>query len=68
MRMQAWQKRVVAEKKDLDAKLAKLNAFLGSSDKSKDLTDAEHNRLARQAGIMEQYSYVLSERIEAWKE
>jgi hypothetical protein len=51
---------VAAEKRQLDARIKKLKAFPSGF-----LPPDEQERLARQCGIMEQYSQVLRERIEA---
>jgi hypothetical protein len=63
--MQAHQQRVVDEKTDLDSKLEKLRAFM-SGTFYKGLPDAERGRLLTQAGIMYNYSNILSERIAAF--
>lgn len=63
--MQAHQERVVAEKTELDEKLAKLNIFIGGKVFAT-LPDGEQIRLARQANVMKDYSDVLSERIAAF--
>jgi hypothetical protein len=60
--MQPHQARVVSEKKELEDKLTKLNAFIGGSIYSS-LPQDERTRLARQAVIMKDYCDVLSERI-----
>ena len=60
--MEAYQQRVVDEKKELDIKLDKLVEFL-KSPKITSVNPDEHNRLTRQQYIMRQYSEVLSERI-----
>ena len=63
--MKPYQQRVVDEKTDLDAKVARLKTFLeGSTFKS--LPGEECARLTRQLGIMENYSGVLGERIAAF--
>jgi hypothetical protein len=60
--MQPHQQRVVDEKNELDSKLAKLNSFIGG-EIFHSLPAEERIRLAKQAGIMKDYSDVLSERI-----
>lgn len=62
MTLQPHQQRVVDEKRDLDEKLEKLNAFFGSPIFA-GLPDAEMDRLQRQATHMAAYSDVLGERI-----
>lgn len=61
--MQAWQERVMQEKKELDEKWGRLIAFIASPDFER-LDKPEQNRMRRQENIMAQYSEVLSERIE----
>lgn len=63
--MQPHQERVVAEKKDLDEKLSKLEAFFSNPTFGKLPVD-EQARLSKQASLMHQYSEVLGERIAAF--
>ena len=63
--MEAYQKRVVAEKKELDGKLNKLVEFL-DSDKFGNLPPEERTRMIRQSEIMKEYSDILGERIAAF--
>lgn len=65
-RMQDWQERVIAEKKELDEKLTKLWRFL-SGEKVLELL-SEDDLLAIQYGIMIRYSTVLQKRIARFKE
>ena len=65
MELQPHQQRVVDEKAELDAKLAKLDAF-GRTEMFASLPPDEQGRLNRQHSIMEQYSAVLGERIRAF--
>ena len=65
--MQEHQERVVNEKNDLDAKLGKLRAFIGS-EMFDSVPMGEQNRLRRQELIMELYSDVLAERISFFTE
>ena len=60
------QQRVVDEKRDLDEKLAKLDAF-GRTDVFAALPADEQGRLNLQHSLMEQYSAVLGARIDAFK-
>jgi hypothetical protein len=60
-----FKERVVAEKRELDGRLEKLDAFIGT-DKYRSLHDVEKERLCRQAGLMRDYSGVLGERIAAF--
>lgn len=61
----AFQGRVVAEKAELDDKLAKLTAFANTPVFAA-LDRAERERMVRQASAMKAYSNVLGERIEAF--
>ncbi len=63
--MEPYQERVVAEKKELDERLSKLDAF-GRTDFFGKLPPDEQGRLNRQHSIMESYSAVLGERISAF--
>lgn len=65
--MQPHQERVVTEKKELDEKLSKLRAFARLDNPVFYALDpTERLRLLRQLEIMEQYSTVLGERIQAF--
>jgi len=59
------QQRMIAERRELKARLAKLQAFIPSHVFS-DLAADEQDRLLRQAAIMGLYADVLSERIYAF--
>jgi hypothetical protein len=63
--MQLHQQRVVDEKKELDVKLEKLSAFI-QGPIFQTLKSDEQERLTRQSKLMDQYSGVLAERIEAF--
>jgi len=65
MELQPHQQRVVDEKRELDEKLAKIDAF-GRTELFKSLPADEQGRLNRQHSLMEQYSAVLGERIAAF--
>lgn len=65
MELQPHQQRVVAEKAELDEKLAKMDAF-GRTPLFASLPADEQGRLNRQHSLMEQYSAVLGERIAAF--
>lgn len=65
MNLQPHQQRVVEEKAALDEKIAKLAAF-GRTATFAALPADEQGRLNRQHSLMEQYSAVLGERIEAF--
>lgn len=60
--MQPHQQRVVDEKQELDTKRDKLTVFL-KGDLFESLPDNEQDRLAKQLGIMAEYSNILAERI-----
>lgn len=63
--MREYQQRVVEEKKELDIKIAKLDAFVGGAVYF-DLDDEEQDRLTAQRTAMGEYSDILGERIEAF--
>jgi hypothetical protein len=65
--MKPHQQRVVEEKAELDAKMEKLGAFLGTPAYA-GLSEAERSRLRSQALFMVGYSVILGERIEAFQE
>ena len=64
--MQPYQDRVLNEKAELDQRLGKLQAFLSTATFNS-LDADEQARLRRQAGIMQEYSVVLGERLAAFK-
>ncbi len=64
-KMQAYQERVVEEKRELDEKVAKLGAFM-STEPFAVLPVEEQGRMNRQRALMECYGNVLGERIEAF--
>jgi hypothetical protein len=59
------QQRVVEEKKELDDKLFRLRLFL-ASEKIVSVPQVELERLHRQLDAMQEYSNILSERIDAF--
>jgi hypothetical protein len=61
--MEAYQERVVEEKKDLDGKIERLDTFI-RSDKFGELLIDEQQRMRWQKTLMELYSDVLEARIE----
>ena len=65
LNMAPHQERVVVEKRELDEKLAKLDAF-GRTDFYETLPADEQGRLNRQHSVMEEYSRILGERIAAF--
>ena len=64
--MEDYQKRVIEEKNDIDKKLYNLGIFLDSKFCAENVADPELKRLKRQKKIMELYSDVLAERIDAF--
>ena len=65
--MKPHQQRVVDEKAELDARLTKLSAFIGSPEFKNIVTDElERSRLVRQHDIMQEYSSILAWRIAAF--
>lgn len=65
--MQEHQKRVVAEKEELDGRLTKLIAFFDTAIFA-GLDSEEQDRMRRQSAAMTDYSVVLGERIAAFAE
>lgn len=65
--MNDYKQRVKNEKAELDERKSKLDAFLGSEFIENVATD-EQERLKRQLVVMEEYSSILQERIEAFEE
>ena len=63
--MQTFQKRVIVERNELNAKLNNLRAFCGG-DLFETLTDLEQRMLRRQLIIMIAYLEVLDARIDAF--
>lgn len=63
--MEAYQLRVIEEKRKLDSDLEKLQTFL-KSDIFGSISSAEQERLNRQSRIMSELSGVLGERIAAF--
>ena len=61
--MEAYQERVVQEKKELDEKISKLNIFLQSDDIDSKVDIQEKSRLVSQLCAMTIYSNLLFERI-----
>lgn len=66
--MELYQQRVVEEKNELDTKIQALNNFISYVPNSRfmALSTAEQGRMHIQVNIMEQYSNVLGQRIEAF--
>lgn len=66
MSLQPHQERVVQEKKELDEKIEKLQAFL-KTEKFNDIDIDEQERLDDQLDVMQEYSTILLARIEAFQ-
>lgn len=60
--MEDFKKRLIVEREELDDKLAKLEAFIGSP-RFENLDERNRELLVSQRGAMRQYSDILSERI-----
>ena len=65
--MHEYQKRVIAEKADLDARATKLSDFIGFSPTFEKLDPEEQERMKVQNDLMWQLSEVLGARIAAFK-
>jgi len=63
--MEAHQQRVIDEKAALDEKCQKLSTFI-KGDIFVNLPTAEQERLGKQIKVMDEYSYILGERIAAF--
>lgn len=64
--MLSFQQRVIDEKTELDHRLAKLNLFFDHTTFDS-LPNVEKLRMRKQAAIMDEYSNILKERIEAFQ-
>jgi hypothetical protein len=64
--MEAYQERVITEKRELDVRLAKLEAFIKESKVWRTLSMYEQTLLTHQAEHMSCYSGILAERIKRW--
>lgn len=64
----AAQQRVVDAKLELDGKIGKLDEFIMRSETYLELSGKEQLRLCKQFDAMEEYSYILGERINAFGE
>lgn len=64
--MQPYQQRVVEEKSSLDIKIANLTSFAKSAAFSATVPEAEQRRMLRQLVVMQDYSRILGERIDAF--
>lgn len=65
--MMEYQERVITEKKELDEKLGKLTSFITTGVFAA-LDVEEQARLFVQRSVMQMYSEVLADRIEAFKD
>ena len=64
--MEAYQERVIAEKKELDERATKLSDFIGRNPQFDKIDPAEQERMKEQCEIMWQYSEILGKRIAAF--
>ena len=64
--MAPHQERALVEKQDLDNKIVALEGFVAESPFYRSLPREEKDRLLTQLGIMQNYSAILGERIEAF--
>lgn len=64
--MQPYQQRVIQEKAELDTKIQALTAFAKSDAFSQTAPEAEQRRMLRQLVVMQDYSRILGERIDAF--
>ena len=64
--MSIWQISVIEEKKELDARLAKLLDFIRSEEFG-NIRISDGTLLMRQSAVMELYSEILDERIKTFK-
>ena len=64
--MQEYQKRVIAEKSELDERAQKLSDFIGLSDDFEKIDPAEQERMKVQNDLMWRLSEVLGERIKSF--
>lgn len=65
--MEAWQDRVIAEKRELDEKVVKLAQFISNTAALEKLPDEDGNLLRVQLYTMREYSEILARRIERFK-
>lgn len=66
MELQPHQQRVIKEREDLEERLNKLNLFI-QGDKFKYVDWNEQTRLLLQSKVMEAFSLILQQRIEAFE-
>ena len=64
--MEGYQQRVIDEKTDIEAKVNKLNDFIGYNPAFDKIDPAEQERMKEQNDIMWQYVEVLGRRIAAF--
>jgi hypothetical protein len=65
--LQPHQQRVVDERRELDTKIEALSVFIRANPVFLNLDAAEQARLKYQSAAMADYSYILGERIGAFK-
>ena len=64
--MQPYQQRVVTEKAEIDTKITNLTNFAKSAAFDATVPEAEQRRMLRQLVVMQDYSRILGERIDAF--
>jgi len=64
--MEEYQKRVIAERNELDSKIRKIVGFM-QQDEFSPGSNEEHNLIAQQYRAMETYIVILNMRIKLWK-
>ena len=64
--MELYQERVIKEKEELDEKVSKLQAFVGS-ERFNSVESDEANRMRNQLSVMIDYSTILGDRISNFK-
>lgn len=65
--MQDWQQRVIDEKRDLDARIGRLEAMLDAPFARTEVGLRQFDMMRRQLGYMKAYSLTLAERVADFK-
>ena len=61
--MKSLKEKLIDEKKDLDERLDRLNAFLENKELSSDVDETHKELLVEQSKVMTEYSHILRKRI-----
>lgn len=61
--MKSLKEKLIEEKKDLDEKSSRLNAFLENKELSSDVDETHKELLIEQTKVMTEYSHILRKRI-----